>query len=165
MNGYQRAAQRLHGLSQSEQEWLLARLSLDDRQKIAAARDAMEANARRESDAIALQQSAADTIRRWNGETIWALLSDEPLWVAALVLSQLEPALAESVTEQIEPPRSEAVRVARERASTVKPRVVELLLRALVEKSKRREQKEGRLDFAATLRRFADERQGVSKAP
>lgn len=162
MNAYQRAAQSLWELPEAEQAWLLERLPAEDRRKIVAARDALEANARRENDAIALQQSAADTIKHWDAQTIQQLLADEPLWVTALVMWQLEPRIAESVMEQIVPPRDEAVRLALARApDTVKPRVVEVLLRAFLEKAERRRQTMARSDFALTLGRFTSEGQGV----
>jgi len=166
MNGYQRAAWTLRDLSLAEQEWLLLRLSAEDRDKIIAARAALEADAKRESDAIALQQTAADTIKHWDGETIAKLLTDEPLWVTVLILSQLEPALAASTVDEFGSPRAEAVGGALERVPrTLKPRVAEILLRALMEKSERRRGKPERADFAATLRRFAGDSAGASRAP
>lgn len=165
MNGYERVAASLRELSSVEQEWLLERLPAEDRQQVIAARDAMEANERRESDAIALQQSAADAINSWKADTIGQLLADEPVWVAVLVILQLEPPLAQAVIEQMAPARSEAVRATVAHApDTVKPRLVEALLRAVLKKSRRRDKRVRHSDFASTLRRFSVEGPGISQA-
>lgn len=164
MNGYERVASRLRTLSPAEQEWLLERLPAEDRQRVIAARDAMDAKERRENDAIALQQSAADTINGWEADAIRQLLTDEPVWVAALILLQLEPPLALAVIGQMVPARAEAVRAAVAHApDTVKPRLIEALLRALLEKSRRRDERMRRSDFAATLRRFTAENQDIPR--
>jgi len=156
MNGYQRAAWSLRELGETEQAWLLERLAPEERAKIVAALDALEADARRELESRELQRDAVETVKSWDAATLATVLAGEPVWVAALTLSQLDRALAGSVIEHMDVPHSLVIGQALQRtAGLLKPRAAEVLFRALKEKSERRNGHRKAADFDSTLKRVS----------
>lgn len=167
VNGYQRTALVLQPLDAVEREWFLSQLDEDDRRRVTALlRDADEAGAAapaeaaRASAAPPARDEAPDDIallERAHGDTLSAVLHDQPEWVVALVLAHCRKnmALRRYVDELAQPRCGRIHGLVKEMQDSVKPKVRDAVLRRIAADAERHERTEPRApNFDSMLTNF-----------
>ncbi|MBI3900279.1 MAG: hypothetical protein HY308_18600 [Gammaproteobacteria bacterium] len=162
MDGFQQAALSLYELSDAEQQWLLAQLPADDRQRLQAALEALRLQmASTHVAAAAVARTIEDDlnkVKRWDAATLVEVLNDEPDWVVVAVLSVLDTSMVEPFLEQLGLPRAAKIRSALPSTrAALKPRLQEVLLETLLRKAKQRDLPASAVaDFESVLKRAAN---------
>jgi len=164
IDGYERAALTIRALPLDEQAWILGNLEEPDRERVAAALQALHdadsaaapPPAPTDAPSAVIDESSAATIGAATPEDLSAVLDEQPEWVTAVVIA--ECAKSDAVQSYVKDlPLEHVARLhplARHMHNAVKPAVREVLLKGVAERLKRQRAVEARfLDFETVLGR------------
>jgi hypothetical protein len=149
IDGYRRAALALQALDAEERQWLLSQLDAEDRERVAALlrhadgpQEAASGAAANSKVPAPPMETAAPSdiavIESTHGETLGAVLQDQPEWVVALVLAHCAKNMAlRRYVDQLPPPRGARIHgLVKPMRDAVKPRVRDFVLQRVAAEAK-----------------------------